>query len=46
MGYLIFPFTSLKETESIIRSIGLQEQDRESLSVSFSFAGEKYEIPF
>jgi hypothetical protein len=46
MGYLIFPFTSLKETEDIIQSINLKELDRESLRVSFSFNSEKYEIPF
>lgn len=46
MGYLVFPFTSEEETENTIRSINLHQRDRETISLSFSFASEPYSISF
>jgi hypothetical protein len=46
MGYLVFPFTSEKETDETIHSINLQPGSGEGFSLTFNFKSEQYNIPF
>lgn len=46
MGYLVFPFTSEEETGAVLQSVYLQQGADDANTLSFSFNGEQYHIPF
>ncbi|MDF1573151.1 MAG: heparinase II/III family protein [Bacteroidales bacterium] len=46
MGYLVFPFNGVEETDVVLHSLRLQQGPDEALQVSFSFNGGQHLIAF